>query len=86
MNDTVTIILTVKGGKSRIVPVMKPTSELLKQYMEDSFIEEPQLTHDSKADIPGPLRYLLMNTDASRYAFKIQHNSRLASSKNQAAI
>ncbi len=27
-------MLTGKGGKSRIVPVMKPTGELLKQYME----------------------------------------------------
>lgn len=34
LNDTVIIILTGKGGKSRIVPVMKPTGELLKQYME----------------------------------------------------
>lgn len=36
LNDTVTIMLTGKGGKSRIVPVMKPTGELLKQYIEGS--------------------------------------------------
>ena len=41
LNDTVTIILTGKGGKSRIVPVMKPTSELLKQYMEGSDLTSP---------------------------------------------
>ena len=29
LNDTVTIVLTGKGGKSRIVPVIKPTGELL---------------------------------------------------------
>jgi len=34
LNDTVTIRLTGKGGKSRIVPVMKPTGELLKLYIE----------------------------------------------------
>ena len=33
LNDTVTIVLTGKGGKSRIVPVMKPTGELLRQYI-----------------------------------------------------
>jgi len=36
LNETVTIILTGKGGNSRIVPVMKPTGELLNQYMEGS--------------------------------------------------
>lgn len=36
-----TIILTGKGGKSRIVPVMKPTGELLKQYMEGSGLTSP---------------------------------------------
>lgn len=41
MNDTVTIILTGKGGKSRIVPVMKPTGELLKQYMEGAGLYSP---------------------------------------------
>jgi integrase/recombinase XerD len=41
LNDTVTIILTGKGGKSRIVPVMKPTGELLKQYMEGSGLTSP---------------------------------------------
>ena len=29
LNDTVTVTLTGKGGKSRIVPLMKPTGELL---------------------------------------------------------
>lgn len=33
LNDTVTITLTGKGGKSRIVPLMQPTGELLKQYI-----------------------------------------------------
>ncbi|MEY8336768.1 tyrosine-type recombinase/integrase [Lachnospiraceae bacterium 62-35] len=41
LNDTVTIILTGKGGKSRIVPVMKPTGELLKQYMEGAGLCSP---------------------------------------------
>ena len=41
LNDTVTIILTGKGGKSRIVPVMKPTGELLKQYMEGAGLSSP---------------------------------------------
>ena len=41
LNDTVTIILTGKGGKSRIVPVMKPTGELLKQYIEGSGLSSP---------------------------------------------
>ena len=41
LNETVTIILTGKGGKSRIVPVMKPTGELLKQYMEGSGLTSP---------------------------------------------
>lgn len=36
LNDTVTITLTGKGGKSRIVPIMKPTGELLKQYIESN--------------------------------------------------
>ncbi len=34
LNDMVTIRLTGKGGKSRIVPVMKPTGELLRQYID----------------------------------------------------
>ena len=38
LNDTVTIMLT---GKSRIVPVMKPTGELLKQYIEGSGLSSP---------------------------------------------
>lgn len=33
LNDTVTVTLTGKGGKSRIVPLMMPTGELLKQYI-----------------------------------------------------
>ena len=41
LNDTVTIILTGKGGKSRIVPVMKPTGELLKQYIEGAGLSSP---------------------------------------------
>ena len=34
LSEAVTISLTGKGGKSRIVPVMKPTGELLKQYID----------------------------------------------------
>ena len=41
LNDTVTITLTGKGGKSRIVPVMKPTGELLKQYIESAGLSSP---------------------------------------------
>nr|WP_304059406.1 tyrosine-type recombinase/integrase [Enterocloster clostridioformis] len=41
LNDTVTITLTGKGGKSRIVPVMKPTGELLKQYIEGAGLSSP---------------------------------------------
>ena len=39
--DTVTIVLTGKGGKSRIVPVMKPTGELLRQYIEGNGLSHP---------------------------------------------
>lgn len=35
-NDIVTIMLTGKGGKSRIVPLMKPTGELLLAYIHSS--------------------------------------------------
>ena len=41
LNDTVTIVLTGKGGKSRIVPVMTPTGELLKQYIEGTGLSHP---------------------------------------------
>jgi integrase/recombinase XerD len=47
LNDTVTIVLTGKGGKSRIVPVMKPTGKLLRQYMEGN-----ELSHPSKSRNP----------------------------------
>jgi len=33
LNDTVTILLTGKGGKSRVVPLMTPTGNLLKNYI-----------------------------------------------------
>ena len=36
LNDAVTVMLKGKGGKVRIVPVMEPTGELLKQYIEGS--------------------------------------------------
>lgn len=36
LNDTVTVILTGKGGKSRIVPLMKPTGELIEQYIRST--------------------------------------------------
>lgn len=41
LNDTVTVILTGKGGKSRIVPVMASTGELLRQYIEGSGLSHP---------------------------------------------
>lgn len=41
LNDTVTINLTGKGGKSRIVPVMRPTGELIKQYIEGAGLSSP---------------------------------------------
>ena len=41
LNNTVTIVLTGKGGKSRIVPVMKPTGELLRQYIEGNGLSHP---------------------------------------------
>lgn len=41
LNDTVTITLTGKGGKSRIVPVMRPTGELMKQYIEGAGLSSP---------------------------------------------
>lgn len=44
LNDTVTVRLTGKGGKSRIVPVMRPTGELLKQYMENAGLNAPAYT------------------------------------------
>ena len=47
LNDTVTIILTGKGGKSRIVPVMTPTGELVRQYIEGT-----GLSHPSKSRCP----------------------------------
>lgn len=47
LNDTVTIILKGKGGKSRIVPVMTPTGELLRHYIEGS-----ELSHPSKSRNP----------------------------------
>lgn len=40
-NDTVTIMLTGKGGKSRIVPVMRPTGELVKQYIKGAGLSSP---------------------------------------------
>ena len=47
LNDTVTVILTGKGGKSRIVPVMAPTGELLRQYIDGA-----GLSHPSKSRTP----------------------------------
>lgn len=41
LNDTVTIMLTGKGGKSRIVPVMRPTGELVKQYIKGAGLSSP---------------------------------------------
>ena len=41
LNETVTVRLTGKGGKSRIVPVMRPTGELLKQYIENAGLDAP---------------------------------------------
>lgn len=36
-----TVKLTGKGNKSRIVPLMKPMSELLRQYLEENNLTEP---------------------------------------------
>lgn len=36
-----TVKLTGKGNKSRIVPLMKPMSELLKQYLRENNLREP---------------------------------------------
>lgn len=41
LNETVTIMLTGKGGKSRIVPVMKPTGELIRQYIDSAGLSSP---------------------------------------------
>jgi len=37
-----TIKLTGKGDKSRIVPLMKPMAELLKQYLKENNLREPR--------------------------------------------
>ena len=42
-----TVKLTGKGGKGRIVPLMKPTAELLQQYFKDH-----KLHHPSKSSYP----------------------------------
>lgn len=47
LNDNVTILLRGKGGKNRIVPVMRPTGELIRQYI-DGF----GLSHPSKSRYP----------------------------------
>lgn len=36
-----TVKLTGKGGKSRIVPLMKPMADLLKQYLRENNLKEP---------------------------------------------
>ena len=36
-----TVKLSGKGNKSRIVPLMKPMAELLKQYLKENDLEEP---------------------------------------------
>lgn len=41
LNDTVTVVLTGKGGKSRIVPVMTPTGELIRHYISGSGLTSP---------------------------------------------
>jgi site-specific recombinase XerD len=38
-----TIKLTGKGNKSRIVPIMKPMAELLKQYLKENNLTEPHV-------------------------------------------
>ncbi len=40
MASPATIKLTGKGNKSRIIPIMKPVSELLKQYLKDNDLTE----------------------------------------------
>lgn len=39
--DSVTVKLTGKGGKSRIVPVMSPTGRLIRQYIEGNHLDTP---------------------------------------------
>lgn len=41
LNETVTIVLTGKGGKSRIVPAMRPTGELIRQYIKGAGLSLP---------------------------------------------
>jgi len=41
LNDAITIMLTGKGGKSRIVPVMRPTGELIRQYIKGVGLSSP---------------------------------------------
>lgn len=38
---SVTVKLTGKGGKSRMVPVMSPTGQLIRQYIEESHLDTP---------------------------------------------
>lgn len=39
--DPVTVKLTGKGDKTRIVPVMSPTGKLVRQYMEENHLDTP---------------------------------------------
>lgn len=41
IGDSVTIKLTGKGGKSRIVPVMSPTGQLVRQYIDENNLGTP---------------------------------------------
>lgn len=41
IGDSVTIKLTGKGGKSRIVPVMSPTGQLIRQYIDENNLGTP---------------------------------------------
>lgn len=41
LSDPPTIKLTGKGNKSRIVPLMKPTAQLLSQYLKENCLDSP---------------------------------------------
>lgn len=47
LNDAVTVTLTGKGGKSWTVPVMKPTGELIRQYIEGAGLSSPAYSKTS---------------------------------------
>ncbi len=76
LNDTVTVMLTGKGGKSRIVPVMRSTSELIEHYihmsglLSSAYNKNPLFTNRSnKALTRAGVTYIL-----KKYATQAQAN------------